>query len=71
MIVFSLANKVVSKLLYWREIHMEREQLSRMGEDLLKDIGISKAEAEREANRPFWDASSFADKARLKRHLLH
>lgn len=71
MIVFSLVNKFLAKLLYWREIHMERAQLRRMSDDLLKDIGISKAEAEREANRPFWDASPFADKARLKRHLLH
>jgi len=39
----------------WREISRERRQLRRLSEHLAKDIGISRAEAEREADRPFWD----------------
>lgn len=71
MMMFSLANKVLAKILFWREIHMERSQLSRMSEDLLKDIGISKVEADHEARRPFWDTAAFADSSRLKRQVLH
>ena len=39
----------------WREISRERNQLRRLSEHLAKDIGISRADAEREADRPFWD----------------
>jgi uncharacterized protein YjiS (DUF1127 family) len=39
----------------WRQISRERQQLRRLSEHLAKDIGISRAEAEREADRPFWD----------------
>ena len=39
----------------WREISRERNELRRLSESLAKDIGISRAEAEREADRPFWD----------------
>lgn len=39
----------------WRQVSWERKQLRRLSEHLAKDIGISRAEAEREAERPFWD----------------
>ena len=71
MVIFSLANKVLAKILFWREIHTERLQLSKISVDLLKDIGISKADADREANRPFWDTSPLDDKSRPKRQILH
>jgi len=45
----------------WREIAHERSELRRLSETLAKDIGISRAEAEREADRPFWDYDRPAD----------
>jgi uncharacterized protein YjiS (DUF1127 family) len=71
MILLSMVNRVLAKILFWREIYVERTLLSKMSDDLLKDIGISKAEADQEANRPFWDTSSLKDMARLKRHIPH
>ena len=50
-----LANKIVAKLLLWRRIAIQREELGRMSDELLKDIGISRAQAAYEAQRPFWD----------------
>ena len=37
----------------WRR-HRSRECLARMDDKLLKDIGLSYAEAEAEMNKPFW-----------------
>jgi uncharacterized protein YjiS (DUF1127 family) len=37
----------------WRR-HRSRVELVRMNAHMLKDIGISAAEAEYEANKPFW-----------------
>lgn len=71
MILLSMVNRALAKILVWREIYVERTTLSKMSDDLLKDIGISKAEANREANRFFWDTSSFKDMSRLKRHIPH
>ena len=34
--------------------HRSRAALARMDSHLLKDIGVSFAEAEHEANKPFW-----------------
>jgi uncharacterized protein YjiS (DUF1127 family) len=36
--------------------HRSRVMLARLDETLLKDIGVSYAEAEYEANKPFWQA---------------
>ncbi|MBJ3777209.1 DUF1127 domain-containing protein [Acuticoccus mangrovi] len=33
----------------------ERDALSRLDDAALRDIGVSRADAEREAGRPFWD----------------
>ena len=71
MMIFSLANKMLTKILFWREVHLERSQLSKMSDDLLKDIGVSKVEADHEASRPFWDTSPFEYNSRLKRQTLH
>ncbi|MGD9915154.1 MAG: DUF1127 domain-containing protein [Rhizobiaceae bacterium] len=47
------------KLLVWLEQTLERRRsrhaLMQMSDDQLKDIGVSRAEAYGEANRPFWD----------------
>ncbi|MEM9060724.1 MAG: DUF1127 domain-containing protein [Pseudomonadota bacterium] len=42
---------------FWKAIMVARERraLREMPESVLKDIGLTRAEAEREAARPFWD----------------
>ena len=49
----------VTALLGWLEYRLEkrrsRRALLEMGDDQLKDIGLSRSDAHGEARRPFWD----------------
>jgi uncharacterized protein YjiS (DUF1127 family) len=40
----------------WAALRRSREQLARLDDHLLRDIGLTRAQAEREARRPRWDA---------------
>lgn len=44
-----------SVVLRWQELARDRRRLQEMDERMLKDIGISRADALHEASRPFWD----------------
>jgi uncharacterized protein YjiS (DUF1127 family) len=55
MVLSGLVKRGWATIKIWREISKERSELRRLSEHLAKDIGISRAEAEREADRPFWD----------------
>lgn len=55
MLLSVLFKKSWDKIRMWREIARQRNQLRRFSEHLAKDIGISRADAEREADRHFWD----------------
>ncbi|RHW20053.1 hypothetical protein C2846_15645 [Pseudomonas jilinensis] len=39
----------------WRRVAYERRLLASMDHSALKDIGLSRADALRESQRPFWD----------------
>jgi uncharacterized protein YjiS (DUF1127 family) len=41
-------------LLTWLERHQERRALREMSDHMLKDIGISRADAWAESSKPFW-----------------
>jgi uncharacterized protein YjiS (DUF1127 family) len=43
-------------LLRWQELAQQRRRLLSLDDRMLKDIGITRAEAMREGTRPFWDA---------------
>lgn len=47
-----LANRV----LLWQELARERRHLHSLDDHMLKDMGLSRSDVEREAARPFWDA---------------
>ena len=47
---------ILSRLAEWQERSEQRKHLAGMNERMLKDIGISRADAAREANKPFWRA---------------
>lgn len=42
-------------LLRWQQLAAQRRALAAMSDHLLKDIGISRADADREVRRPVWD----------------
>lgn len=46
---------MVEALLRWQELSMQRRRLLELDAHMLKDMGISRADAVREAKRPFWD----------------
>jgi uncharacterized protein YjiS (DUF1127 family) len=54
--VVRLLEKVWKTILRWHEVRRQRRALLALSDQLLKDIGISRADATREAARPFWDA---------------
>jgi uncharacterized protein YjiS (DUF1127 family) len=54
----SRADRAITTLLRWQELARERRALMRLDDHMLKDIGITRADAQREAERPFWDEGS-------------
>lgn len=51
-----LALGLVERVELWSERHRQREALAALDGDALKDIGLSRADAAREADKPFWRA---------------
>ena len=43
-------------LLRWQELAQQRRRLLSLDDRMLKDIGLTRAEAMREGTRPLWDA---------------
>ncbi|MCB1870079.1 MAG: DUF1127 domain-containing protein [Gammaproteobacteria bacterium] len=46
---------LLSRIRRWSELSRQRRELARLSDEMLKDIGISRIDALREARRPFWD----------------
>jgi uncharacterized protein YjiS (DUF1127 family) len=49
-----IATRMLARLGQWRRRSRDRAQLARLDDRMLADIGISRAEAEFLANKPFW-----------------
>lgn len=47
---------IVRLLLDWNQRRRQRMRLAALPDHMLKDIGISAADAAREAGKPFWQA---------------
>jgi uncharacterized protein YjiS (DUF1127 family) len=45
---------MIDVLMEWRDRVRERRQLDSLGDHMLKDLGVSRVEVEREVNKPFW-----------------
>ena len=45
---------LLTRLPVWEERARQRRQLLRLDDHLLKDMGMSRADAYREAHKPFW-----------------
>ena len=48
--------RAVEAVLTWHERARERRQLMELGDHMLRDIGMSRAQAFGEADKPFWRA---------------
>ena len=53
--IAELARTGLGKIEAWLEISRQRRTLATLDDRMLKDIGISRASANFEASRPFWD----------------
>ena len=49
--LFFTIKRVLSR---WLTLYHQRQELARLSDDALKDIGVSRADIEREIARPFW-----------------
>jgi uncharacterized protein YjiS (DUF1127 family) len=67
MILLSNAKKALAKIRLWGEICRQRKQLSKRDDYLLRDIGLSRVDADREVNRKFWDSSAVEDESLQRR----
>ncbi len=47
---------VLARLINAIGLHRQRARLAQLDDAALRDIGLSRAQALREAGRPFWDA---------------
>jgi len=46
--------RLLGRIRRWRELARQREQLARLSDAALKDIGLSRADILQEAEKPFW-----------------
>ena len=51
----NIITHLILKLLRWLELIEQRRRLLQLDDRMLKDIGVSRADAERESQRSFWD----------------
>jgi uncharacterized protein YjiS (DUF1127 family) len=49
-----VAGLVLSLILLWQERARQRDHLESLDDAMLKDIGLSRADVDREAAKPFW-----------------
>ena len=49
-----VVSKCLQKLVIWQERAEQRHALNELNERMLKDIGVSRADAYKEARKPFW-----------------
>lgn len=51
----SLPVRIIKRIARWRALARQRRALASLGEEALKDLGLTRAEQETEWKRPFWD----------------
>jgi uncharacterized protein YjiS (DUF1127 family) len=55
-LVRQLLQRFTSNLKLWQQRHRQRSELYSLSDAILKDIGISRVDALREADKPFWQS---------------
>jgi len=54
LLVNSYRCRIVQRLKQWLRNYQSRQQLASLDAHILKDIGLSRADALQEAEKPFW-----------------
>ena len=49
-------DRIIETPIAWIERIRERQQLAALSDDMLKDIGVSRADVEHVVDKPFWRA---------------
>ena len=55
-----VARAVLDAILSWQDRANQRHRLRAMSDFMLKDIGLSRADVDREASKPFWNEIAVA-----------
>lgn len=55
--MLDLAKVIIGTVSTWIERHRQRRALGQLDDDQLRDVNITRNEAQREASQPFWRAS--------------
>ncbi|CAM3984909.1 hypothetical protein CCOS865_01758 [Pseudomonas reidholzensis] len=56
--VFTLSHvfhEVAQRLARWHQLYRQRRELAQLSDATLADLGLSRADIQQEAERPFWD----------------
>ena len=53
--VIALLRAALQQVKRWHALGRQRQQLASLSDEMLKDIGLSRADIEPEVSRPFWD----------------
>lgn len=67
MMLIPMLNRGWKRLQEWHNTALQRRQLRGLSDRMLKDIGLSRADAEREARRPFWETGPSSDRSLRRR----
>ena len=51
----NVARRAWAQLVRWQTLYRQRQQLAALSDEMLKDIGRSRADVEAEVSKPFWD----------------
>ena len=54
--VVPVLDRIIEAPIAWIERTRERRQLAALGDNMLKDIGLNRADLETVTNKPFWRA---------------
>lgn len=55
MLTTSLLTRAWCHVKTWNAVSRQRRELLKLSDHMLKDLGLSRADAERESRRPFWE----------------
>ncbi|MCT8162266.1 DUF1127 domain-containing protein [Pseudomonas putida] len=50
-----LWHRLLQRVTRWQQLYRQRRELASLGDETLKDLGLSRADIMQEAERPFWD----------------
>ena len=50
------ALRLINRFIAANALHRQQQALGRLDDHMLRDIGVTRLQAEAEANRPVWDA---------------